>query len=57
MLAATIEGTTGADVLADLALGRLRLKHPALRVALQGRFGPVHAVITRSPGSNPALPR
>ena len=45
MLAALIEGTTDADVLAELALGKLRLKLPALREALQGRFDPVHAVI------------
>ena len=45
MLAALIDGTTDPDVLAELALGKLRLKLPALREALQGRFDPVHAVI------------
>jgi transposase len=45
MLAALIDGTRDPDVLADLALGKLRLKLPALREALQGRFDPVHAVI------------
>jgi transposase len=45
MLAALIEGTTDPDVLAELALGKLRLKLPALREALQGRFDPVHAII------------
>ena len=45
MLAALIDGTTDPDVLADLALGKLRLKLPALREALQGRFDPTHAVI------------
>ena len=45
MLAALIDGTTDPEVLADLALGKLRLKLPALREALQGRFDPVHAII------------
>ena len=45
MLAALIDGTTDPDVLADLALGKLRLKLPALREALQGRFDPQHALI------------
>jgi len=45
MIAALIDGTTDPDVLADLALGKLRLKLPALREALHGRFDPVHAVI------------
>ena len=45
MLQALIEGTTDPNVLADLALGKLRLKLPALREALQGRFDTQHAII------------
>jgi transposase len=45
MLAALIAGTTDTDVLADLALGRLRAKIPALREALTSRFSGHHAVI------------
>jgi hypothetical protein len=45
MLAALIDGTTDPDVLADLALEKLRLKLPALREALQGRFDTQHAII------------
>jgi len=45
MLAALIDGTTDPNVLADLALGKLRVKLPALREALQGRFDHHHAVI------------
>ena len=45
MLATLIDGATNPDVLADLALGKLRLKLPALREALQGRFDPQHALI------------
>jgi transposase len=45
MLAALIDGTTDANVLADLALGKLRAKLPALREALQGRFDAHHAII------------
>jgi transposase len=45
MLRALIEGTTDPNVLADLALGKLRLKLPALREALQGRFDTQHAII------------
>jgi hypothetical protein len=45
MLRALIEGTTNPNVLADLALGKLRLKLPALREALQGRFDTQHAII------------
>lgn len=44
MLDALVEGTTNPEVLADLARGRLRLKIPALRDALQGRFDRLHAV-------------
>jgi transposase len=45
MLAALIDGTTDPNVLAELALGKLRAKLPALREALQGRFDPQHAII------------
>ena len=45
MLGALIDGTTNPDVLADLALGKLRAKLPALREALQGRFDAHHAII------------
>jgi transposase len=45
MLAGLVSGTTDADVLADLALGRLRNKIPALRAALTSRFSAHHAVI------------
>jgi transposase len=45
MLEALIEGTTDPELLADLALGKLRLKLAALREALQGRFDSQHAVI------------
>jgi hypothetical protein len=40
-----IDGTTDPDVLADLARGKLRLKLPALREALHGRFETEHAII------------
>jgi transposase len=45
MLDALVHGTTDADVLADLARGRLRTKLPALRAALTGRFRPHHAFL------------
>src|SRR3954463_63041 len=45
MLNALVAGTTDADVLADLARGKLRPKIPALREALQGRFEPLHALL------------
>ncbi|MGH3624793.1 MAG: transposase, partial [Sciscionella sp.] len=48
MLAALVAGTTDTDVLADLALGRLRAKIPALREALTSRFSGHHAVIVAS---------
>lgn len=47
MLRALVEGTTDAAVLADLARGRLRVKLPALRRALDGRFRPHHAFLLR----------
>ena len=45
MLAALIAGERDPVVLADLAKGRLRLKIPALRQALRGRFGEHHALL------------
>jgi transposase len=48
MLDALVAGTTDPEVLADLALGKLRKKIPALRDALQGRFEPLHALLVSS---------
>ena len=48
MLDALVSGTTDPEVLADLALGKLRKKIPALRDALQGRFEPLHALLISS---------
>ena len=45
MLDALVAGTTDPEVLADLACGHLRKKLPALREALEGRFGAKHALI------------
>jgi transposase len=45
MLAALVEGTTDATILADLAQGKLRRKLPALREALVGRFRKHHALL------------
>jgi len=45
MLDALVAGTTDPQVLADLALGKLRKKLPALREALEGRFEPHHALV------------
>jgi transposase len=45
MLNALVSGTTDADVLADLARGKLRAKIPALREALEGRFETHHAIV------------
>jgi transposase len=47
MLTALVHGTTDPAVLADLARGRLRVKLPALRRALEGRFRPHHAFLLR----------
>ncbi len=44
MLDALVHGTTDPEILADLAKGRLRVKLPALREALEGRFDDVHAL-------------
>jgi transposase len=45
MLDALLAGTTDPAVLAELALGKLRTKLPALQQALQGRFSPHHRVL------------
>jgi transposase len=45
MLDALVDGTTDPEVLADLARGRLRVKIPALREALEGRFEAHHALV------------
>lgn len=45
MLDALVSGTRDAEVLAELARGRLRVKIPALTRALTGRFGPTHALV------------
>jgi transposase len=45
MLDALVSGTTDADVLADLARGKLRAKIPALREALEGRFEAHHTIV------------
>ena len=45
MMRALIEGDADADALAELAKGKLRKKLPALRKALEGRFGAHHAFL------------
>ena len=45
MLDALVAGTTDPEVLADLAKGKLRIKIPALREALEGRFESHHALV------------
>src|SRR5205085_2725566 len=45
MLDALVAGTTDPHVLAELAKGKLRVKIPALREALEGRFDSQHALI------------
>src|SRR5262245_35836625 len=45
MLEALVQGTTDAEVLADLARGALRKKLPALREALRGRFRAHHGFL------------
>jgi transposase len=45
MLQALVAGTRDPAVLAELARGKLRQKLPALRQALQGRFGDHHALL------------
>jgi transposase len=44
MLDALVAGTTDPEILAELALGKLRKKIPALKEALEGRFDHLHAV-------------
>ena len=44
MLDALVNGTTDPEILAELAKGKLRVKIPALREALEGRFDRVHAL-------------
>jgi transposase len=56
MLDALVAGTTDAEVLADLAKGRLRQKLPALRDALQGRFDAHHALLAPTARAS-GLPR
>ena len=48
MLDALCEGTTDAEVLANLAKGRLRAKILALKEALEGRFEAHHALLISS---------
>jgi len=48
MLDALCRGTTDPEVLADLALGKLRKKIPALEQALEGRFDSLHALLVGS---------
>jgi transposase len=45
MLDALVNGTTDPMILAELAQGRLRVKIPALKEALQGRFEAHHALV------------
>lgn len=45
MLDALVSGTRDPQVLAELARGRLRSKIPMLSRALEGRFGPTHALV------------
>jgi len=47
MLEALVRGTTDAEVLADLALGRLRKKLPELREALEGRVQSHHRLLLK----------
>jgi len=57
-----IEALTGGErrgqVLADLAIGKMRAKIPDLPVALEGRFGehPTAATAPRPPGTRPSSP-
>jgi hypothetical protein len=47
MLEALIAGQRDPKLLAELARGRLRVKHAALVQALTGRFDDHHAVLAR----------
>lgn len=48
IMEALIAGTTDPEVLAELVVGRLRPKIPALREALENRFDTHHAVIAQA---------
>jgi len=47
MIESLIDGERRPAVLADLALGRMRVKIPDLTLALEGRFGEHHALMCR----------
>ena len=47
MIEALTDGERRPEVLADLALGRMRVKIPDLAMALEGRFGEHHALMCR----------
>ncbi|HEX3960947.1 MAG TPA: IS110 family transposase [Trebonia sp.] len=47
MIEALIDGERRGQVLADLAIGRMRSKIPDLSMALEGRFGEHHAMMCR----------
>jgi transposase len=47
MIEALIDGERRPRVLADLAMGRMRVKIPDLALALEGRFGEHHALMCR----------
>jgi transposase len=47
MIEALIDGERRPKVLADLAMGRMRVKIPDLALALEGRFGDHHALMCR----------
>lgn len=47
MIEALIDGERRGQVLAELALGRMRSKIPDLSMALEGRFGEHHAMLCR----------
>ena len=47
MIEALIDGERRGQVLADLAIGRMRSKIPDLAMALEGRFGEHHAMLCR----------
>lgn len=48
MLEALVEGERDPEVLAQMALGRMRKKVPQLQEALVGRFGTHHALLVRT---------
>jgi transposase len=47
MIEALIDGERRGEVLAELAIGRMRSKIPDLSMALEGRFGDHHALMCR----------